>query len=103
MYENLEFVICAAGECTRNFPHSKAIAHKSLLPMGDKRIIDYTLKDIVQMGAKHITIVCSNKKVINENIINNKNLDFKWVEQYQATNEDEKEKEIRHDSKWKDK
>ena len=66
MYENLEFVICAAGECTRNFPHSKAIAHKSLLPMGDKRIIDYTLKDIVQMGAKHITIVCSNKKVIND-------------------------------------
>ena len=66
MYENLEFVICAAGECTRNFPHSKAIAHKSLLPMGDKRIIDYTLKDIVRMGGKHITFVCSNQKVIDD-------------------------------------
>lgn len=66
MYDNIEFVICAAGECTRNFPHSKAIAHKSLLPMGDKRIIDYTLKDIAQMGGRHITFVCSNQNVIND-------------------------------------
>lgn len=65
MYENIEFVICAAGECTRNFPHSKAIAHKSLLPMGDKRIIDYTLKDIVQMGGRHVTFVCSNQQVVD--------------------------------------
>ena len=66
MYDNIEFVICCAGECTRNFPHSKAIAHKSLLPMGDLRLIDYTLKDIAQMGGKHITIVCSNQKVIDD-------------------------------------
>ena len=66
MYDNIEFVICAAGECTRNFPHSKAIAHKSLLPMGDMRIIDYTLQDIVRMGGRHITFVCSNQKVIDD-------------------------------------
>lgn len=66
MYDNIEFVICAAGECTRNFPHSKAIAHKSLLPMGDVRIIDYTLQDIVRAGGRHITFVCSNQKVIDD-------------------------------------
>jgi len=66
MYDNIEFVICAAGECTRNFPHSKAIAHKALLPMGDMRIIDYTLQDIVRMGGRHITFVCSNQKVIDD-------------------------------------
>ncbi len=66
MYDNIEFVVCAAGECTRNFPHSKAIAHKALLPMGDMRIIDYTLQDIVRMGGRHITFVCSNQKVIDD-------------------------------------
>ena len=66
MYDNIEFVICAAGECTRNFPHSKAIGHKALLPMGDMRIIDYTLQDIVRAGGRHITFVCSNQNVIND-------------------------------------
>jgi len=66
MYDNIEFVIAAAGECTRNFPHSKAIAHKSLLPMGDMRIIDYTLQDIVRIGGRHITFICSNQKVIDD-------------------------------------
>ncbi|MBQ3695989.1 MAG: hypothetical protein II938_03365 [Alphaproteobacteria bacterium] len=66
MYDNIEFVIAAAGECTRNFPHSKAIAHKALLPMGDMRIIDYTLQDIVHIGGRHITFVCSNQKVIDD-------------------------------------
>ena len=66
MYDNFEFVICCAGECTRNYPHSKAISHKSLLPLGDKRMIDYVLHDIVQMGARHVTIVCSNQKVVDD-------------------------------------
>ena len=66
MYDDIEFVIAAAGECTRNFPHSKAIAHKALLPMGDMRIIDYTLQDIVHIGGRHITFVCSNQKVIDD-------------------------------------
>ena len=66
MYDDIEFVIAAAGECTRNFPHSKAIGHKALLPMGDMRIIDYTLQDIVRIGGRHITFVCSNQKVIDD-------------------------------------
>ena len=66
MYDNIEFVICCAGECTRNYPHSKAVAHKSLLPLGDKRMIDYVLKDIITMGGRHVTIVCSNQRVIDD-------------------------------------
>ena len=59
-----EFVICCGGESTRNYPQSKGLPHKALLPFGDKRIIDYALQNIVQVGAKHVTIVCSNQKVV---------------------------------------
>ncbi|MBE6446766.1 MAG: hypothetical protein E7021_05130 [Alphaproteobacteria bacterium] len=65
MYDNIEFVICCGGESTRNFPHSKGIPHKSLMPFGDMRLIDYVLKDIISMGGRHITIVCSANDVIN--------------------------------------
>ena len=64
MYDTFEFVICCGGESTRNYPQSKGLPHKALLPFGDKRIIDYALKNIVQIGAKHVTIVCSNQKVV---------------------------------------
>lgn len=64
MYDNLEFIIACGGRSTRNYPHSKAVAHKSLMPFGDVRLIDVVLKDIVEMGAKHITLVCSNEEVI---------------------------------------
>ena len=65
MYDNIEFVICCGGESTRNFPHSKGIPHKSLMPFGDMRLIDYVIKDIISMGGRHITIVCSSNDVIN--------------------------------------
>ena len=65
MYDNIEFVICCGGESTRNFPHSKGIPHKCLMPFGDLRLIDYVIKDIVEMGGRHITIVCSSEKVID--------------------------------------
>ena len=64
MYDNIEFVICCGGESTRNFPHSKGIPHKSLMPFGDMRLIDYVLKDIINIGGRHITIVCSSNDVI---------------------------------------
>ena len=32
MYENIEFVVACAGKSTRNYPHSKGIAHKCLMP-----------------------------------------------------------------------
>lgn len=65
MYDNIEFIVACGGRSTRNYPHSKAVAHKSLMPFGDVRLIDVVLKDIVDMGAKHITLVCSNKEVID--------------------------------------
>ena len=65
MYDNIEFVIACGGLSTRNFPHSKAIAHKSLLPFGDVRLIDHILHEIVKMGGRHITMVCSNQETID--------------------------------------
>ena len=65
MYDNIEFVIACGGLSTRNFPHSKALAHKSLLPFGDVRLIDHVLGEIIQAGGRHITIVCSNQETIN--------------------------------------
>lgn len=64
MYDNIEFIVACGGRSTRNYPHSKAVAHKSLMPFGDVRLIDVVLKDIVDMGARHITLVCSNNEVI---------------------------------------
>lgn len=64
MYDKIEFIIACGGRSTRNYPHSKAVAHKSLLPFGDVRLIDVVLKDIIDMGAKHVTLVCSNADVI---------------------------------------
>ncbi len=66
MYDNIEFIIACGGKSTRNFPHSKAVAHKSLMPFGDVRLIDVVLKDIIDLGAKHITLVCSSDEVIKE-------------------------------------
>lgn len=63
MYESLEFIIACGGNSTRNYPHSKNGAHKSFLPFGDMRFIDFVLKEIVQAGGRHITIVCSNERV----------------------------------------
>lgn len=65
MYESLEFIIACGGHSTRNYPHSKNGAHKSLMPFGDVRFIDFVLKDIVKSGGRHITIVCSNQHVVD--------------------------------------
>ena len=60
--DDLEFVILAAGKSTRNYPHSKGIPHKSLIPFGSRKVIDYIIKELISSGAKHITIVCSDEK-----------------------------------------
>ena len=65
MYDDIEFVIACGGLSTRNYPHSKALAHKSLLTFGDVRLIDHVLGEIVKMGACHITLVCSNQETID--------------------------------------
>lgn len=64
MFEQLEFIIPCGGKSTRNYPHAKGLAHKSLMPFGNVRLIDAVLKDIVQMGARHVTFVCPNEAAI---------------------------------------
>ena len=59
---DLEFVILAAGKSTRNYPHSKGIPHKSLIPLGSRKVIDHIISEIISAGAKQITIVCSDEK-----------------------------------------
>ncbi len=59
---DLEFVILAAGKSTRNYPHSKGIPHKSLIPLGSRKVIDHIIREMINAGAKHITIVCSDEK-----------------------------------------
>ncbi len=64
MYDDIEFVIACGGLSTRNFPHSKGIAHKCLMPFGDVRLIDAVLSTIIRMGGRHITLVCSEQETI---------------------------------------
>lgn len=63
MLDNIEFIIPCAGKSTRSYPHSKGLPHKSLLPFGSGRVIDYVLKQIFDVGGRHITIVCSSQTV----------------------------------------
>ena len=63
---DIEFIIPCGGKSTRNYPHSKSIPHKSFLPFGNGRFIDKVLNDIIQIGGRHITIVCSNQEVIDK-------------------------------------
>ncbi len=65
MYENIEFIVACAGKSTRNYPHSKGIAHKCLMPFGDIRLIDCVLQDIIRMGGRHITLVVSDQSTID--------------------------------------
>lgn len=64
--DNIEFVILCAGKSTRNYPLTKGISHKSLLPLGSKRIIDHIIGDIIAAGGKNITIVASSERVIDD-------------------------------------
>ena len=63
--KDLEFVILAAGKSTRNYPHSKGIPHKCLMPFGSIKIIDYIISQIVEAGGKYITIVVPDENSVN--------------------------------------
>jgi UTP-glucose-1-phosphate uridylyltransferase len=62
--KNIEFVVPAAGQSSRNYPHSKGIPHKSLVPFGSKKIIDHIMSEIIQAGGKHITFVVSDENAM---------------------------------------
>ncbi|MDR0367412.1 MAG: NTP transferase domain-containing protein [Rickettsiales bacterium] len=60
--DDIEFIILAAGKSTRNYPHSKGIPHKSLVPFGSRKIIDYIIREPISAGVRHITIVVSDER-----------------------------------------
>lgn len=59
---DIEFVVLAAGKSTRNYPHSKGIPHKALVPFGSRKVIDHIVKEIINAGGKNITFVVSSEK-----------------------------------------
>ncbi|MHA1550165.1 MAG: sugar phosphate nucleotidyltransferase [Alphaproteobacteria bacterium] len=61
---NLHFVVLVAGSSTRNYPHSKGLPHKALLPFGDFKVIDQIMKNLVDAGGRKFTFVISSKEQI---------------------------------------
>ncbi|MDR3126719.1 MAG: hypothetical protein LBT92_03755 [Rickettsiales bacterium] len=59
--EKLEFVVLAAGKSTRNYPQSKGLPHKSLVPFGSRKVIDHIMGQIIKAGGKHVTFVVSDE------------------------------------------
>ncbi len=88
MYDQIEFVLACGGLSTRNFPHSKGLAHKCLLPFGDIRLIDYVLGEIIRVGGHHITFVCSDNETV-ESFKKALAQDDKTVEKLRAKNRSE--------------
>jgi UTP-glucose-1-phosphate uridylyltransferase len=60
--DDIEFVILAAGKSTRNYPHSKGIPHKALVPFGSIKVIDHIIKEPIRAGVRNITIVVSDEQ-----------------------------------------
>lgn len=59
MTTDLHFIILVAGSGTRNYPHSKGLPHKALLPFGDFKVIDQIMKKLVDAGGRKFTFVVS--------------------------------------------
>jgi len=78
---DIQFTILAAGKSSRNYPHSKGLPHKSLLPFGSKKIIDYILSEIILAGGKDITLIVSDQSAITafqENFVREKGVEEKF-------------------------
>ncbi|MBN1783551.1 MAG: hypothetical protein JW812_01130 [Alphaproteobacteria bacterium] len=60
MKTDLHFIILVAGSGTRNYPHSKGLPHKALLPFGDFKVIDQIMKNLVDAGGRKFTFVISS-------------------------------------------
>lgn len=78
---DIHFTILAAGKSSRNYPHSKGLPHKSLLPFGSKKIIDYILSEIIAAGGKSISLIVSDQSAIDafeENFVREKGVEEKF-------------------------
>ncbi len=65
MIENIEFVVLLAGKSTRNYPQSKGLPHKALMPFGDRKVIDTVMENLVNAGAKYFTFIVSDMQTVH--------------------------------------
>lgn len=61
---DLQFIVLLAGKSTRNYPHSKGLPHKALLPLGDFKVIDHIVQKILSAGGKDIAFIISEAEDI---------------------------------------
>src|SRR5439155_12911193 len=59
-------VIPVAGLGTRLLPLTKALP-KEMLPVGDKPVLEHTIRELADSGIHEITIVTSTRKALIEN------------------------------------
>ena len=59
-------VIPVAGLGTRLLPLTKALP-KEMLPVGDKPVLEHTIRELADSGIHDITIVTSTRKALIEN------------------------------------
>lgn len=62
MKTDLQFIVLFGGRSTRNFPHSKGLPHKALLPFGDFKIINHVIKSIYNAGGRNATFVIAESE-----------------------------------------
>ncbi len=60
MKTDLQFIVLLGGKSSRNYPHSKGLPHKALLPLGDFKVINYIINSIYNTGGRNITFVIAN-------------------------------------------
>ncbi|MHA1540946.1 MAG: sugar phosphate nucleotidyltransferase [Alphaproteobacteria bacterium] len=60
MKTDLQFIVLLGGKSSRNYPHSKGLPHKALLPLGDFKVINYIISNIYNAGGRIITFVIAN-------------------------------------------
>lgn len=58
---DIKVVVLAAGKSKRMERLAMGLAHKSLLPLGSKKILDYAIDDCVDAGVRKITMVVSDE------------------------------------------
>ncbi len=60
MKTDLQFIVLLGGKSSRNYPHSKGLPHKAMLPLGDFKVINYIINNIYNAGGRNISFVIAN-------------------------------------------
>ncbi len=64
MKTDLQFIVLLGGKSSRNYPHSKGLPHKAMLPLGDYKVINHIVKNIYNAGGRDISFVVSSYSYI---------------------------------------